>query len=139
MISCRDNTKLVRENLESLLEIHLPTKAGGDNLNGSVSSTSSFVCECGICYAYEINVGTSYSSHASHATTVAPEHSKSSVTLEGQIPDQICSNPKCSKMYHLSCLVEWLQSLPTSKSSFGTVFGKCPYCQESISARMSSK
>ena len=52
------------------------------------------------------------------------------------VPDQACGNSRCSKIYHFSCLVDWFHSLPSSKTSFGTLFGSCPYCQEAISVRI---
>ena len=51
----------------------------------------------------------------------------------GGMPDHVCSNENCGKMYHRRCLVEWLQAVPSSRSSFGTIFGSCPYCAEMVS------
>ncbi|KFH72826.1 hypothetical protein MVEG_00051 [Podila verticillata NRRL 6337] len=61
--------------------------------------------ECGICYAFR---------------------------YEGQVPDQICGHAKCQRPYHRLCLYEWLRSLPTTRQSFHTLFGQCPYCSETI-------
>lgn len=98
-------------NMESILGVRmLPTRAdaAGDGNEGN---------ECGICYAVD-----------------SPEelNSGSGATYW---PDQICVNDRCAKKYHKSCLVGWLQSIPSSRTSFGTIFGVCPYCSESISVK----
>ncbi|KAG0347694.1 hypothetical protein BG004_007177 [Podila humilis] len=59
--------------------------------------------ECGICYTFR---------------------------YDGQVPDQICGHEKCQRPYHRMCLYEWLRSLPTTRQSFHTLFGQCPYCSE---------
>lgn len=51
------------------------------------------------------------------------------------LTDQCC-NKACSKKFHNDCLSEWLQSLPTAKHSFGTIYGSCPYCSSDISIRL---
>ncbi|KAF9423182.1 hypothetical protein BGZ94_008363 [Podila epigama] len=61
--------------------------------------------ECGICYSFR---------------------------YDGQVPDQICGHSKCQRPYHRVCLYEWLRSLPTTRQSFHTLFGQCPYCNETI-------
>jgi E3 ubiquitin-protein ligase FANCL len=66
--------------------------------------------ECAICYTYR---------------------------LEQETPDIACENEKCHRVFHCSCLSEWLRSLPTSRTSFGTIFGACPQCQEPISTTSS--
>ncbi|KDR06870.1 E3 ubiquitin-protein ligase FANCL isoform X2 [Zootermopsis nevadensis] len=53
--------------------------------------------------------------------------------LEGELPSQACDNEKCGMLYHLSCLFEWLQTLPTSNKSFNYVHGECPNCSMAIS------
>ncbi|RHY10698.1 hypothetical protein DYB36_006032 [Aphanomyces astaci] len=67
-----------------------------------------FALECGICYAHR---------------------------LDDRIPDRVCDSANCARSFHGSCLLEWLQAIPTSRKSFGTVFGSCPYCREPISAK----
>ncbi|CAG8674903.1 10895_t:CDS:2, partial [Dentiscutata heterogama] len=66
-------------------------------------STSDINIECGICYSYR---------------------------NEGSLPDQSCNNAKCGQPFHRSCLYEWLRSIPTTKQSFNTLFGNCPYCND---------
>ena len=52
--------------------------------------------------------------------------------LDGSNPDFVCSNSKCGKLFHKSCIREWLKSLSSSKISFGTVYGTCPNCSSSL-------
>jgi len=61
--------------------------------------------ECGICYAHKQN---------------------------GLLPDKAC---ECGRMYHTTCLLEWIQSLPNTKRSFDTLFGKCLYCTQPITVK----
>ncbi|KAI8351053.1 E3 ubiquitin-protein ligase FANCL-like protein [Mortierella sp. GBAus27b] len=61
--------------------------------------------ECGICYSFR---------------------------FDGRIPDQLCSHSKCQQPFHRVCLYEWLRSVPTTRQSFNTLFGACPYCTEAI-------
>jgi E3 ubiquitin-protein ligase FANCL len=122
----------LKENIEIVLGFKLPSRR-------IESSENENLCEeCGICYTYSIASAVSDLSTSS-ITHFRPSLSNSSlptVRPAVSVPDQACSNPKCCKIYHFTCLVEWLQSLPTSKTSFGTLFGSCPYCQEAISVRI---
>lgn len=70
---------------------------------------------CGICYSH---------------TLQSPNDSNI-----GLVPTEMCVNKKCNTQYHKPCLVNWLSSLPTSRRSFGMVFGQCIFCQESINVR----
>lgn len=65
--------------------------------------------ECGICYSYE---------------------------LDNIFPDKICDT--CSKHFHSGCLIEWLKVLPSTRQSFYTLFGQCPFCSESISVNLNN-
>jgi len=65
---------------------------------------------CGICYSYR---------------------------LEQDIPDVSCDDSRCGQTYHNSCLVEWLRSLPTCRQSFNMIFGECPYCNKTLTVRLS--
>lgn len=69
------------------------------------SEKEDFDMECAICYSYKIG---------------------------DIVPDVICENGKCGRPFHRSCLFEWLKALPTSRTSFNTVFGSCPYCSEPL-------
>eukprot|EP01027_Heterolobosea_sp_BB2_P011504 GEZU01016744.1.p1 GENE.GEZU01016744.1~~GEZU01016744.1.p1 ORF type:complete len:153 (+),score=10.88 GEZU01016744.1:140-598(+) len=69
-----------------------------------------FSVECGICYSYRLN---------------------------NQIPDKVCDN--CCMPFHRVCLFEWLRSVPSTRQSFDTLFGNCPYCSASITVKESEK
>ena len=117
--------KNVRENLELVLDIQLPNK----HTTKSTEEAASMSEECGICYNYSLLSTT-------NANTMGID---GGTTVTSSVPDQACPNTKCCKMYHSHCLLDWLQSLPTTKSSFGTVFGTCIYCSEPISVRIQLK
>lgn len=126
----------LKDNIEIVLGFKLPSRK-------IESSDHENLCEeCGICYTYSIASAPSDISSSSSAASIThfrPSVSNSKISTARpavSVPDQACSNPKCCKIYHFSCLVDWLQSLPTSKTSFGTLFGSCPYCQEAISVRI---
>ncbi|XP_036403066.1 E3 ubiquitin-protein ligase FANCL [Megalops cyprinoides] len=69
---------------------------------------SSLSMECGICYSYH---------------------------LDSAIPDQVCNNPHCGQPFHQACLYEWLRGLPSSRHSFSSIFGECPYCSKPVTVR----
>ena len=46
----------------------------------------------------------------------------------GKLPEKVCDNSNCKQSFHIDCLVEWLQALPTTKRRFNMLFGECPYC-----------
>jgi E3 ubiquitin-protein ligase FANCL len=73
------------------------------------SKKTDFNEECGICYSYR---------------------------FENLIPDKVCDNNKCGKLFHKKCLFEWLRSIPSSRQSFDTIFGECPYCNNSITVKI---
>ena len=108
-IKYRSDFNLINENIESVLGISLVKKPSENELN-SIDIT------CGICYSYQNPY----------------EVSSSENNLKNLAPDVTCFNKKCSKQFHQACLHDWLQSLTTSKTSFGTIYGNCPYCFESI-------
>jgi E3 ubiquitin-protein ligase FANCL len=103
----------VRENIERILDIELPRR--------ETTPSEVLAVECGICYTYGL--------------TVEDDAAVKGKSRE-EIPDQLCPNAKCNRVYHLSCLTGWLQSLPSTRTSFDTIFGECPYCQESISVKV---
>lgn len=105
-----------RANLERILEVSM--------LRPSDKATEKFSMECAICYSYLEQREQSVKLQEGNASSV------------GDIPDTVCPNSKCGRAYHHSCLSDWLQSLPTCRNSFGTLFGACPYCQEPISTRL---
>ena len=98
--NCRNNQKLIRENLQTVLEIEFPSK--------QVKQLEEESFDCSICYTFR---------------------------LGDQIPDRICDNAKCKRAYHTPCLYEWLRSAST-RQSFDTMFGNCPYCSEPITVKV---
>ena len=76
--------------------------------NSKTSTKEEFQLECGICYSYR---------------------------LETAVPENICDNSKCNKVFHSVCLTEWLRSIPTTRQSFDVLFGACPYCSTPISIK----
>jgi E3 ubiquitin-protein ligase FANCL len=68
---------------------------------------------CEICYAYR------------SATT-------------GAAPDRVCEEEACSRPFHASCLLSWLQAVPGARRSFDTVFGACPYCSAPITVSVAA-
>lgn len=105
-------------NLEAVLGVSLLPPLRGDEGTSTTEGN-----ECGICYSIE---------SPDDGEGGGNKHPNGS----GPLPtDVICSNEHCARLYHRSCLVGWLQAVPSSRTSFGTIFGACPYCSESISVR----
>ena len=108
-----DGSTTVRANLERIMGIMLPARPRRQGEGGSAADEMALEehsAECGICYSLRAHEA-------------------------GELPEKVCNNPKCGRPYHNECLVEWLHSLPNTVQSFGTLFGKCPYCSDSISAK----
>ena len=91
---------------------------GGSSSGYANTDTELYITECGICYSF---------SNTEYGATGAVE----------AMPNIACSNERCGKMFHKRCIIEWLHAVPTSKSSFGTLFGNCPYCNEWLSVKIS--
>ncbi|PIA19577.1 hypothetical protein COEREDRAFT_84213 [Coemansia reversa NRRL 1564] len=51
---------------------------------------------------------------------------------DSEAADQLCPNDTCAQPFHRKCLVEWLTTKEDTRQSFVTFFGKCPYCNGSI-------
>jgi len=79
--------------------------------------------ECGVCYCVRLPI---------EDLEVDAEISTRNKN-ESILPDCICPNPKCSRGFHPACLRDWFQSLPTTRHTFDTMFGTCPYCSGPIS------
>ncbi|KAI7842671.1 hypothetical protein COHA_003602 [Chlorella ohadii] len=79
--------RLLRLNLEAVLELQLPQRQGADAEDVSA--------DCAICYAYRLPP-------ADESAAAAGE--------EGDAPEINCDNPSCGKPFHRRCLVEWLNS-----------------------------
>lgn len=101
----------VRENLEAVLDISFPSP--------QTANREELTTECAICYAYVVH------DEGLHTTT-----------SETTIPDFVCANGKCCRSFHRWCLLEWLQALPSTRVSFDTVFGMCPYCSTSLAIKL---
>ena len=117
----------VCDNLERCLGVSLPGPDGAQKSTKISSKTEEYPMvidlhkdgnkkECGVCYTVKLE----------------------SEEIEGRIelPTIFCENESCSRIYHESCLQEWLGSLPSSRVAFDVILGECPYCQEAISAPM---
>jgi E3 ubiquitin-protein ligase FANCL len=115
-----DDALPVRENLALVLGVSFPSP--------SERTMDEFAIECGICYSYrlELDAVADSSSSTANASKEPPR------TV---IPDRLCENQNCSRPFHEKCLFDWLKALPTARQSFHTVFGECPYCRETISAK----
>ena len=55
----------------------------------------------------------------------------------GEAPDVNCDNANCGKPFHRRCLVEWLNADTSTRQSFNTLFGACPYCSAPITVKVS--
>ncbi|XP_025105454.1 E3 ubiquitin-protein ligase FANCL-like isoform X2 [Pomacea canaliculata] len=76
------------------------------------SKKEDFSLECGICYSYR---------------------------LEDEIPDKACDDARCGQPFHVSCLYEWMRSLPSCQQSFNTIFGECPLCSKPLTIKVPTK
>lgn len=115
-----DGSIALHENLEKVLKVTLPSP--------KTTKPNEFAVECGICYSYRLDEdeGKNELSECNAGSSMQPaEHGS-------RIPDCLCENIKCNRPFHAKCLFDWLRSLPTSRQSFHTVFGECPYCREAI-------
>jgi E3 ubiquitin-protein ligase FANCL len=131
------NEKLVRENLEFIFEKTFPTKPSAES-----AANASIELECGICYTYAIKdsntqAGTFGGGGGGNGNdswggmSIGEESSSNGLVF----PEVHCDNSKCCRVYHHRCLVDWLKSLPSTRVSFHTLFGCCPYCQEPLCAK----
>lgn len=71
----------------------------------NVGDSGSYDVQCGICYDY---------------------------AKDEKIPERVCDNVTCARGFHVECLYEWLKALPSTRRSFNTLFGQCPYCTSPI-------
>jgi len=121
----------VRSNLEAVLGVTLPLRSQQQQSGqGGQAGEETFLAECGICYSYALRGSVEGSGVGGGGGGGGGEQQSS-------IPDQACPNPRCGRMYHNPCLAEWLQAVPSSRTSFGTTFGSCPYCGEMLSTKSS--
>uniref|UniRef100_A0A1B6LX46 RING-type domain-containing protein n=1 Tax=Graphocephala atropunctata TaxID=36148 RepID=A0A1B6LX46_9HEMI len=48
------------------------------------------------------------------------------------LPSKVCNNTKCNSYFHITCLAQWFQAVPTNETSFNLISGDCPCCGERI-------
>ena len=58
-------------------------------------------------------------------------------TKKKNLPDKVCDNLHCARPFHIACLHTWFKSLPSTRQSFNTIFGNCPYCSTNLSIDVS--
>lgn len=131
----------LRANLESYLGAELPSPQPSSASYGVGEQTrDSFEVECAICYAYRLpqasDAAKSVDSKFGTIGATAGGMRGGAEIESSSIPDILCENVCCHRSYHVICLSQWLQGLPTASRSFGTIFGHCPYCFVPISAQM---
>jgi len=112
----------IRENLTISLGFPLPSP--------KTTQKSDYVIECGICYTHRLLLDDDENKNVNENEVKEANQNKP------QLPDIMCGNIKCARGYHESCLFEWLHSSPSARMSFGRLFGKCPYCCETLSVRV---
>lgn len=117
-----DETRSLQKNLEAVLEVTLPSP--------KTTKPEEFAVECGICYLYRLE-----DEDESNEEVREDNQHKIATEQGSRIPDRLCENANCNRPFHAKCLFDWLRALPTSRQSFHTVFGECPYCRETISAK----
>jgi E3 ubiquitin-protein ligase FANCL len=104
------NKNLHKWNSKMTLRENLESLLGIKFPSPKTSQKEEFSVECGICYSYR---------------------------LDNALPDRVCDNQKCGKPFHRTCLFEWLRAIPSSRQSFDTIFGECPYCSSPITCKTS--
>jgi len=98
-----------RSIIENLEEILGETFSRVDQRISSTSECLTEGIECAICYC---------------------------LRLEDEMPDTTCDN--CNQCMHATCLYTWLSGQTGSRQSLQQVYGKCPYCDQSISCQVPS-
>ena len=109
-----DETRDIVDNLEGMVGKKLPTRNA--SCSAETKNEEHRAGMCGICYSYEISTASNKKS----------------------IPEVSCENKKCGYLFHVECLVEWLQSDQSSRQTFNTLFGSCPYCSDPIICKTAS-
>ena len=98
----------VKSNIEHLFAMTLPSKESATRLKTELDEDMSL--DCAICYAYR--------------------------SPSGDAPDLHCKHRLCGRPFHSTCLVEWLRSDSSTRQSYNTLFGLCPYCSEPITVKL---
>ncbi|OWZ21007.1 E3 ubiquitin-protein ligase [Phytophthora megakarya] len=118
-----DEKRSLHKNLEDVLQVSLPSP--------KTTKAEEFAVECGICYSYRLEDERNNEKVKEDAGAMQ----RKPIEQASRIPDQLCENANCNRPFHAKCLFDWIRALPTSRQSFHTVFGECPYCREAISAK----
>jgi E3 ubiquitin-protein ligase FANCL len=105
--------------------------------------------DCAICYAYHlpacapvcdtfVQQGWQFMSRAScPKNSLAHKGPACSANGNGScVPEHSCENEACGRPYHAECLQEWLRADPSTRQSFNTLFGACPYCAAAITVQV---
>jgi len=125
----------VRQNIEAVLGVDLAAvRAIKTSLTGKSNAESSAAdgLECAICFTHQETpskkrkLGITAKDSSFACESQPPVNEPSSVS---------CLNYKCDKVFHTECAKNWLYSLPSVKKSFGTMFGKCPYCGDVLEVK----
>ncbi|CAH0516286.1 unnamed protein product [Peronospora belbahrii] len=123
-----DEAKSLQKNLENILKVTFPSP--------QITKPDQFAVECGICYLYRLeDEEDEKNQELKQGSGIALVQQKTMPQQGSRIPDRLCENAKCNRPFHAKCLFDWLRALPTSRQSFHTVFGECPYCREAITAK----
>ena len=131
-------TDALRRNLERLLEVTLlppPTStAAGDAASGHVG------VECAICYAYDLD-GEPPGKACDNPKCAQPFHTACLCEVRFfffRSPHPRCAGRRRPALHarpdsargRARVHRQWLRALPTTRQSFQTLFGACPYCGE---------
>jgi E3 ubiquitin-protein ligase FANCL len=129
---------ILRENLSALLGAPLPEKSSGGEDGGIVAEDVG--AECAICYNYRRPI-----EGEEGGEVAGPDDGTDVVMIEGgnlekeedqgDVPEINCDNAACGKPFHRLCLREWLAADATTRQSFDTLFGACPYCSSPIAVK----
>lgn len=132
-----DEALLPRENIARVFAgdgASLPTRAEQRQQAASQAlAQSEEHLLCGICYSYQL-VGGDIGAGSSLGLGQQQQQSQQPVVAE--VPTEVCASSRCGKKFHKRCLFRWLSSLPSTKRSFGLLFGKCPFCSDPLNIRV---
>jgi E3 ubiquitin-protein ligase FANCL len=128
---------LLRENLCALLGAPLPEKNSNGEDRGIVAEDVG--AECAICYNYRRPVEGEDGDDGGEDVAMAVEQQgileNNNKEDQGDVPEINCDNAACGKPFHRLCLREWLAADATTRQSFDTLFGACPYCSSPIAVK----
>ena len=122
-------------NVQNVLDLTLPPKGEDVGEGGEQGLTSGF--ECSICYSLSPPNQTNSKMEEEEDEVRGDESEDNQLGEQGGFV--YCKDERCGRSFHPSCLAQWLQALPDSHSSFGSLFGSCPYCSSQIFIPVSRK